>query len=302
MPTAREQLRRLRARVAREAHRPVLPRRPGAAQLASWVIPPEMVALAERVHIDDCGHGYDRFGMSRDGVAMGLAITQFLYERWFRVSSHGAEHVPATGPTVLAANHSGTLPLDGLMIWADLVRGGGQRVPRVVVDHFVPGLPFVNTVFTRGGAVGGSRGNFHALLDAGELIVVFPEGVAGIGKPFAERYKLQRFREGHAELAIRHQAPVVPVAVIGAEEQMPQIARIERLSLFGAPYLPITLTPLPMPVHYHLWYGEPIEVAGRFAKEDAQDAVAVQELAAEVQAAVAALVAQGLEQRAGVFA
>ena len=89
------------------------------------------------------------------------------------------------------------------------------------MNHFVPALPFIGTIFARGGMVGGSRGNVRALLEAGELLMIFPEGTPGIIKPFHKRYQLQKFRVGHAELAIRHQVPVIPVGIVGAEEQLP---------------------------------------------------------------------------------
>lgn len=170
----------------------------------------------------DAGHGYDPFGLHPGWIAAFTALWRPLYEGWFRVSSHGAGHVPAQGPAILAANHSGVWPIDGVMIYLDVLRHGDPpRVARPVADHFVPALPFVSTVFSRCGVVGGSRGNVHALLERGELLLIFPEGVPGISKPFRERYRLRPFRIGHAELAIRHRVPVVPVAVIGAEEQFP---------------------------------------------------------------------------------
>lgn len=195
--------------------------RPTTEALTRWVTPRALRQRAREIQLDDAGHGHDRFGMSRAGVALGLGLSAPLYERWFRVQHHGIQHIPAEGGVILAANHSGTLPYDGMMIWHDVTRHAEPaRSVRVVLDHFVNLLPWVNTFFTRSGAFGGSRGNMHALLEAGERVLVFPEGVAGIGKPFHSRYQLQRWTEGHAEMAIRHQVPIVPVAVIGAEEQM----------------------------------------------------------------------------------
>lgn len=271
-----------------------------SAPLARVLTPRALRERAKRIHLVDAGHGYDRFGMSRAGVAQALGVTRWLYERWFRVVSHGIEHIPPTGPALLAANHSGTLPFDGMMLWTDVVRRTEPpRVARVVMDHFVNLLPAVGTLFTRGGGFGGSRGNMHALLDAGELVAVFPEGVRGIGKRFSERYQLQRWTEGHAEMAIRHQAPVIPVAIIGAEEQLPQIARLP-IRAFGSPYLPVTASPLPLPVRYHIWYGAPIPV-DHLTPRQANEPDRVAALAAEVKAAVAALIEQGLAAREGVF-
>jgi 1-acyl-sn-glycerol-3-phosphate acyltransferase len=293
---------RLRKRLSRSSHRPILPVGPSGEWWAGLILPEELIARARALDMDDVGHGYDRFGMSREGVAFAVAAVEVLYSHYFRVLSHGHENIPEDGPVVLACNHGGTLPLDGLMVCADVFRHGPLgRVPRTVVDHFAPLLPWVNLLFSRAGAVGGSRGNFHALLEDGQMILVYPEGVPGIAKPFSDRYKLQRFRAGHAEMAILHQAKIVPMCVVGAEEQWPTILKLN-LHLFGSPYIPIPVTPIPLPVRYHLWYGEAIDVPARFSPDQSRDPALVQELADEVQARVAELIAHGLAQRPGVFA
>jgi 1-acyl-sn-glycerol-3-phosphate acyltransferase len=262
---------------------------------------PERERLS-RAAIDDAGHGYDRLGLSHEGLVAGVASMRFLYERWFRVRSSGFEHVPTSGPAILAANHSGMLPLDGAMLWTDVVRHGDPpRVPRIVVDLFVPRLPVIFTFFARTGAVAGDRRTMAALLSRGELVGVFPEGLPGIAKPFSERYRLRPFRTGHAELAIAHGAPIVPVAIVGAEEQWPELVRIESFHLFGAPYLPIPATPFPLPVRYHVRYGAAIDPRGRFAPSDADDPAVTRALALEVQTAVQALVDDLLATRQGWF-
>lgn len=253
------------------------------------------------VPIRDAGHGYDVFGLEPAHVAFALASLGWLHQRYFRVSSHGVEHVPARGPALLAANHSGTLPFDAVMLWVDVLRRRG-RIPRAVTDYFVAGMPFFGTLFARCGAVGGTPGNLRVLLESGELLMLFPEGVPGISKPFSQRYQLQEWRVGHAELAIRHRAPVVPVAIIGAEEQMPQLGRIEALGpLVGAPYVPVPLTPLPLPVHYHMHYGEPLMLHEGLAPEDADDPEVVERAASRVKEAVQVLIQRGLRRRRGVF-
>ncbi|MEM6926198.1 MAG: lysophospholipid acyltransferase family protein [Myxococcota bacterium] len=286
-------------RLSKDARRPFLPPRPDGRWVARQFLSRDLDARVDTFPIaDEGGHGFDAFGMSRSGIAFGLAFSRFLYDLWFRVRSHDIDRVPAEGPTIVAVNHSGFVPLDGLMVAASLTREGPiGRAPRAVVDHFVPNLPWVNVLFQRAGAIGGTRGNFHAVLDDGGMVVVFPEGTQGIGKGFAKRYQLQPFRPGHAELAIRHQATIVPTAVIGSEEAWPQIARLDGLGLFGAPYLPVPLTPLPLPVRHDLWYGEPIDASARFRPEQADDPTVVASLAREVQQAVADLVAKGLGER-----
>ncbi|MGB0637918.1 MAG: lysophospholipid acyltransferase family protein [Myxococcota bacterium] len=258
---------------------------------------------AQDIHFRDAGHGYDAFGMHPSFVALGQLLVAPLYDKYFRVRSHGHENIPSSGPAVLAANHSGNVPIDGMMIWLDVVRNSDPpRVPRPIADHFVPSLPYLGTLFARGGLVGGSRGNARSLLDAGEMLMIFPEGVPGIVKPFSERYKLQHFREGHAELAIRHGAPIVPIGVVGAEEQMPAMFTSKTLGkLVGVPILPIPLVPVPLPVRYHLYYGDPIPVHKTYKPHHADDPAVVAEVALQVKAAVDELIQQGLRERTGVF-
>lgn len=269
--------------------------------LAKRLLSPQERDRLYGLQIQDQGTGYDPFGLNVDHVSLALALAKPVYERYFRVISRGAEHVPTEGPAILAANHSGTLPFDAAMLWADSVRNVG-RVARPVGDFFVSDLPFIGTFFARGGMVGGARHNVRALLDAGELVMIFPEGVPGIGKPFHERYQLQHWRVGHADLSIRHRAPVVPVAIIGAEEQMPQLAKLKKLGrLLGAPYLPITLTPFPLPVRYRIIYGEPIALHERFPPEAADDPDEVRAAAGLIKAAVEELLEEGLRERKGIF-
>ena len=255
------------------------------------------------LHFQDAGHGFDAFGMHPSFVALGEVIVAPFYDKYFRVRSYGHENIPAQGPAVLAANHSGNVPIDGMMLWLDVLRHTQPpRVARPIADHFVPSLPYLGTLFARGGMVGGSRGNARTLLNSGEMLMIFPEGVPGIVKPWSKRYQLQKFREGHAELAIRHQAPIVPVGVVGGEEQLPALFSSRRIGkLFGLPIMPVPAVPIPLPVRYHLYYGEPIPVHEEFKPEHADDPQAVKEVAARVQEAVQRLVHQGLSERTGIF-
>lgn len=279
-----------------------MPFSPSIARLAARAIKgTQATDRARRLHYADAGHGYDRFGLHPDFIALGDALASPLYEKYFRVKSYGAENIPTTGSAVLAANHSGTLPMDGAMVYADVFRQTDPpRAPRPVADYFVTTLPVVSTIFARCGVVGGSRGNARALLEAGEMLLIFPEGTPGIGKPFSERYKLQEWRKGHAELAIRHQAPVVPVAVVGAEEQMPQLARIP-LPIGAVPYLPVPAVLFPLPVRYHIHYGEPLPFHEDYTQSDADDPAVVAEAAARVKTAVQRLLDRGLQMREGIF-
>lgn len=249
--------------------------------------------------LHDGGHGYDIFGANPAWVRRASGAASLLYDYWFRVISTGAEHIPDAGPAILAANHSGTLPFDAAMLWADVLRRK-NRLLRPIADHFVLSLPFVGTLSTRAGAVNGTRENVRRLLEDGELLLVFPEGTPGIAKSFRRRYRLCAFRVGHAEFAIRHRVPVIPAAVVGAEEQMPQIARLS-IHPFGAPHVPICATPFPLPVRYHVRYGAPVRLHDDYRPESADNPEVLDEAAGRVKAAVRALLREELRMRRGVF-
>jgi len=276
-----------------------------ARSLASFVLDDEQLSRLDELYFQDAGHGYDAFGMHPSFIALGQAIADPMYRRYFRVISTGHEHIPDVGPAIIASNHSGNVPLDGAMIWTDIIRKTNPpRVARAIADHFVPSLPWVGTLFARSGMVGGSRGNARTLIEAGEMLLIFPEGTPGIVKPFAKRYQLQKFRVGHTELAIRHGAPIVPVGVVGAEEQLPQLLVSRRLGKpLGVPELPIPAVPIPLPVRYRIYYGPPIPVHEDYTPDQADDPEVLKEAAGRVKAAVNDLIQRGLKERGGrIFA
>lgn len=249
------------------------------------------------VQVSDAGHGYDVFGMHPDWVAVAMWATRFAHDRWFRVTAHGVANLPPRGRAILAGNHGGILPVDAAMLYADVVaHTDPPRVPRPIADWFVPALPFVSTLFARMGVVSGTRGNVERLLEAEELVMIFPEGTGGLSKPASMRYRLAPWRVGHAELALRHRAPVVPVAIVGSEELWPLLARLDGVHPFGAPFLPVPATPVPLPVHLHIHYGAPLLLDG-----DADDPEAVVAAAGQVRDAVQRLIDDGLRARRGVF-
>jgi 1-acyl-sn-glycerol-3-phosphate acyltransferase len=156
----------------------------------------------------------------------------------------------------------------------------------------------------------GHRRNFHDLLRAGELVGVWPEGTRGLGKPFAQRYNLVRFAVGFIELSLTYRAPIIPTALIGAEEQMPMVKNLRPIArLLGFPYFPVTplfpwLGPaglMPLPVKYHLYYGEPIRYYEDYGPQTLQDPDTVQMLADKVRLTVQEMIHRGLERRTSVF-
>jgi len=248
----------------------------------------------------DEGYGFDVFGLHPRSLALSVAAARPIYESYFRVDSVGAEAIPREGPAILVANHAGVLPVDGAMLCLDVLRRTEPaRIPRAIADHFVPRLPLVSTLFARLGVVNGTPGNVRCLLDRGELIAIWPEGVTGPAKRFADRYRIQGWRVGFAELAIRYRAPVVPVAIIGAEESWPLLTKLRGTHIFGSPYLPIPASPIPLPAHYHLRYGMP-HVLGH-DPADASDPDLVASAALEVRHALERLIDDARRERRGVF-
>ena len=206
--------------------------------------------IADTPSFHDEGHGFDVFGFHPPTLADAVRASAPIYERYFRVDSVDAERIPASGPAIVIANHAGVLPVDGAMLCLDILRRS-QRIPRAISDRFVTRFPLVSTYFARLGVVSGTRANVRTLLERGELIVIWPEGVSGTGKRFRDRYKLQNWNVGFAELAMRHNAPVVVAAIVGAEESWPLLGKL-RAHVFGSPYLPIPATPIPLPVRYRI--------------------------------------------------
>lgn len=258
--------------------------------------------LDEQVTFRDAGHGYDLFGLNPRVLDRLLGPTRFFYRHYFRVASHDADNIPARGPAILAANHSGPLPIDAMMLFADVIeQTDPPRIPRPVMDLFVLRLPLIGTMFARAGGVSGTRRNCRRLLEDGELLLVFPEGTPGVAKTVWHRYELQPWRVGHVELAIRYRAPVVPVAILGGEEMWPLVGRLDRLHPFGAPYLPIPALPLPMPVKFHIYYGAPMQLADDYPAARADDPAVLADASRRVADRVRQLIQRGRDERGGLF-
>jgi 1-acyl-sn-glycerol-3-phosphate acyltransferase len=246
-------------------------------------------------------YGVDPYGFDLDFAVAAVAPFLWLYRKYFRVEVHGIEHVPAEGRALLVPNHSGQLPFDAAMLGISLlVEMDPPRFARALVEKWVPTLPFVSSFYARLGQVVGTPENCRRLLAAGEAILVFPEGVRGLNKPFRERYQLQDFGLGFMRLALETEAPIVPIGIVGAEEQAPALVDLKPLArLLAMPSLPITPTPLalPLPTRYHIHFGAPMRFTGSADDEDAL----LEEKVREVKRAIQALLDEGLRARKHVF-
>ena len=253
----------------------------------------------------------DDFGFDPKFTAAVQPFFELLYTLWWRVEVTGIDHVPAEGAGLVVANHSGVLPWDGMMVSLAVRQEHPARrhVRMLALDMFAL-LPFLAPLLARTGAVRANPENGERLLRQGELVGVFPEGVKGVGKPYKERYKLARFgRGGFVRLALRTGAPIVPCAVVGAEEVHPKIGSMDWVGRpFGLPYLPITPTfpalgPLgvvPLPSKWTIDFAEPVEVE-EYGPQAADDPILVNRLSEQVRATVQRMIDSRLARRRSVW-
>lgn len=253
----------------------------------------------------------DDFGLDPEYERKTRRLFEFLYKRYFRVAAEGVANIPGEGRCIVVANHSGTLPLDGMMLrTAVRTEHPSARDLRWLAEDFLFYLPFAGVFMNRVGAVRACPENAERLLAKESVVTVFPEGVYGIKKLFSERYRLQRFgRGGYIRLALRMRAPIVPCAIVGAEETNPLLYRLESMAeLFGLPYIPITPTfpllgPLglvPAPTRWRIKFGEPIQV-GSYGPEAADDQLLVSRLSDRVRNAIQGLLESGLRERRSIW-
>jgi len=249
--------------------------------------------------------GYDQWGFSPEQAKLYYSLAYWFY-RYFRPVIEGIENVPE-GRVLIVPNHSGQLPFDGLVVAvACLLEAHPPRLVRPMAERWFPTLPFVNIAFSRTGVVVGDPLNCRNLLEAGNAILVFPEGARGSGKPWSHRYRLVDFGRGFMRLALQTGAPIVPVSVVGAEESIISLTDVKPLArLLRMPYFPIPpLLPLlgplafvPLPTRFHVRFGEPLTFTGPFDDEDELIDVKVQVVKDRVQS----MIDDGLARREGIF-
>ena len=247
--------------------------------------------------------GIDPFGIDIDTTRLSIAVLVHLHRYWFRTEVQGLENVP-NGRALIVSNHSGQVPIDGVVIaLAMALDAVHPRFPRAMLERFVSTLPFFSVWFPRVGQVLGTPENARHLLEKEEALIVFPEGVKGISKNYSERYKLAPFGPGFMRLALETQSPIVPVAVIGAEEQYPSLTDFKGLArVLGLPALPIIPQLFlgmwfPLPTKYRLYFGEPLYFQGDPDDDDA----AIEEKVWVVQATIQSMVNRGLKERKAIF-
>lgn len=241
--------------------------------------------------------GYDPWGYNNETVKYGLSLAKPIYEKYFRTEAQGVDHIPAQGPVLIVGNHSGQLPIDGILIgYALASRTKSPRIPRAMIERFFPTVPWLGNMLNEVGAVLGDPVNCARMLANNEAIIVFPEGVRGSGKLYRDRYKLQRFGPGFMHLAIKYNAAIVPVGVVGCEETIPAIANIKPLAkALGIPYAPLAM-PVVLPAKVHLNFGPPMYFDGEDISE-----TQVGERVEQVKTEINRLIDKGLKERKRLF-
>jgi 1-acyl-sn-glycerol-3-phosphate acyltransferase len=226
----------------------------------------------ERLELEWNDFGIDRYGVSKEYLAVFFTALRPLYRTYFSVESHGLDHVPKHGRVMLVGNHSGGVGLDGMMtigsMFFDLEP---PRLAQGMADKFLNRMPFSSQLSSRLGHLTGLPEHAERLLSDERMLMVFPEGTRGTAKLYKERHSLVKFGTGFMRLAMKMKTPIVPLAFMGGGEAVPTITNAVTLGrLFGLPYLPITPWGLafPLPVKLEVYYSDPMRFEGTGSEED----------------------------------
>lgn len=253
----------------------------------------------------------DEWGMDQEFVDAVLPFFNFMYDKYWRVTMTGVENIPDDGRTLLVSNHSGQLPFDGAMIGTGILQShSSARYMRALYASWFPTLPFVSDILTKAGQVMANDENALRLLEQDQLVAVFPEGYKGVGKLYKDRYHLARFgRGGFARVALKTRAPMIPVAVVGAEETYISLYKSQTLAkLVGFPYFPISPTfpwlgPLgfiPLPTKWYIDIGEPIPT-DQYPDGSDSNLMLISQLTDQVRDTVQKMINDRLRQRKSIF-
>ncbi|MFC7449326.1 lysophospholipid acyltransferase family protein [Rhodococcus daqingensis] len=293
---------------------PAAPSLPGVVlDSARELVADPVVAIAEFIRRRLTGdYQVDEFGFDPHFAEnVWLPMLRPLFESWFRVEVRGIENVPAEGGALVVANHAGVVPIDGLMTSVAMFdHHPAHRPLRMLAADLAFEMPVVGNIARKAGHTLACNPDAERLLRTGEVAAVFPEGFKGIGKPFSERYKLQRFgRGGFVSAALRTGVPIVPCSIVGSEEIYPKIGDLKSLArLLGMPYFPVTpffphLGPLgliPLPSKWYIEFGEPI-LTDSYDAVCAEDPMVLFELTDHVRETIQQTLYRLLAQRRNVF-
>ncbi len=254
----------------------------------------------------------DEWGFDEEFAEATFPLFEFLYNSWFRVETTGVTNVPGHGRTLMVGNHAGTVfPFDAVMIGTAIQKEHPlPRWTRAMVLNWAFELPFISYFMRRIGGMPANQANLKRLLASDEQVMVFPEGAKGFGKPYSERYQLQRFgRGGFVEVALETGTPIVPVAVVGSEEIYPKLGQSDAAAkLLGAPYVPITPTfpllgplgLLPLPSRWRIEFLEPVDLS-EYGPGASEDRSLVLDISEQVRGSIQEALYDGLLKRGPAF-
>lgn len=263
------------------------------------LIDPAIAARVDRLEIPFNRYGVDPYGVSKEHLYRFFTMLTFLYRTYFRVGVVGVEHVPPRGRAMLVGNHSGGVAVDGAMIISSMFHEmDPPRLGQSMAEKFIARFPFTSLWSSRTGQFTGLPEHAVRLLEDERLLVVFPEGSRGTAKLYSERNSLVHFGPGFVRLALKTQAPIIPVGFVGGGEAVPTIANAYGLGrLLGVPYIPVTpyLFAVPLPVRLEITYGEAMTFPGTGAEDDE----VIQGYVDQVKARIADLIEVGRQRRRG---
>lgn len=277
----------------------------GAARFVSSLAA-EVDEKVDRIPAELNEYGYDPWGYNPKAMKRFILPAAFLYRYYFRCRTTGLENLPE-GRVLLIGNHAGQVAFDGLMVNAAcILEAQPPRLARGMGEYWLGSLPYLSVILDRTGNAVGTRQTCVDMLRHGECVMVFPEGVRGMNKVYADAYKLMEFGLGFMRLALETDTPIVPVSIVGSEEQNPGIANLQGLAdMLGMPSFPVTLTfpllgpfgMLPLPVRYHIEFGKPMRFEGHHEDEDD----VIEEKVEQVKAALHEQLERGRAARKSIF-
>lgn len=263
-------------------------------------IPSDVWQRVRKMEAGQNEYGYDPFGFDPEFLKYVGPPAYWLFKKYFRTEVHDIENIPDTGRVMLVANHSGQIAVDGAIIGsACIFEKNPPRMIRSMVEYWVPTIPFVSWMLARAGQVTGTRENARIILNREGCLCVFPEGVRGISKTYDRAYELADFGLGFMRLALETNTPIVPIGVVGGEEQIPSVYNFRPIAdALGMPAFPIAPTgPVVLPVKYRLYFGEPMHFEGESDDEDKIIRAKVEQVKTEIDS----LLTRGLSERKGYF-
>ncbi|MBK6578547.1 MAG: 1-acyl-sn-glycerol-3-phosphate acyltransferase [Sandaracinaceae bacterium] len=267
----------------------------------SFLRDPQIERNVNRLPITFDSHGVDRFGVDKEWLIRAYSPFAHMYRSYLNVTTFGMEHVPKTGRGLLIGNHSGGIGADAAMTMTSLLMNhDAPRLAHGMAEYFFNTWPFASQLMNRTGHLTGLPEHAEMLLEAGRIVVAFPEGARGTAKLYRDKYKLVRFGTGFVRLALKMKTPIYPFAFIGGEEAFPTLFHIKGLNkLIGAPYVPVApqLVIWPLPVSCQIHFGAPLQFEGDGSETDE----VIQGYVERVKESIHGLIETGLAARPAAF-